>query len=57
MELVQEDIRDFVTGTFLEGQAIIPVSSTSGDGLAKFISALDDLSGQVPERLNSSLFR
>ena len=57
MELVQEDIRDFVTGTFLEGQALIPVSSTSGEGLAEFTSALDDLSGKVPERSTSSLFR
>ena len=57
MELVQEDIRDFVTGTFLDGQAIIPVSSTSGEGLAEFTSALDELSGQVPERSTSSLFR
>jgi len=57
MALVQEDIRDFVAGTFLEGQAIIPVSSTSGEGLAEFTSALDDLGGRVPERSTTSLFR
>ncbi len=57
MELVQEDIRDFVAGTFLEGQAIVPVSSASGDGLTEFTRALDDLSAQVPERPSSSLFR
>ena len=57
LELVQEDIRDFVTGTFLEGQAIVPVSSTSGQGLDEFTSALDDLSGGVPERSTTNLFR
>jgi len=57
LELVQEDIHDFIEGTFLEGQAIIPVSSATGEGIQAFIAALDDLSGQIPERSSSNLFR
>ena len=30
LELVTEDINEFVEGTFLEGQKIVPVSSSSG---------------------------
>ena len=31
LELALEDVRDFLTGTFLEGQPIIPVSLSLGD--------------------------
>ncbi|CAH2030236.1 selenocysteine-specific translation elongation factor [Trichlorobacter ammonificans] len=34
LELVTEEVREFVTGTFLEGAPIIAVSSRSGEGLA-----------------------
>ena len=30
LELVEEDVRDFVTGTFLEDAPIVPVSSLNG---------------------------
>lgn len=57
LELVEEDIRDFIAGTFLEDKAIVPVSSASGEGIDAFVSALDDLSGRIPERSSSNLFR
>lgn len=57
LELVEEDIRDFVTGTFLEDKAIVPVSSASGEGIDAFVAALDDLSGRIPDRPSSNLFR
>lgn len=57
LELVTEDINEFVEGTFLEGQKIVPVSSSSGEGLDRFIEALDELSEKVPDRPISNLFR
>lgn len=33
LELVQEDIRDYVEGSFLEGKPMIPVSAKSGDNI------------------------
>ncbi len=57
LELVEEDIREFVAGTFLEDKAIVPVSSATGEGIDAFVSALDDLSGRIPERSSSNLFR
>lgn len=57
LELALEDVRDFAAGTFLEGAPIVPVSSTTGQGLDEFIQTLDEMSGQVPERSRSSLFR
>jgi selenocysteine-specific elongation factor len=57
LELVKEDIREFLAGTFLEDKTIVPVSSASGEGIDAFVSALDDLSGRIPERASSNLFR
>jgi selenocysteine-specific elongation factor len=57
MELVVEDIRDFSRGSFLEDCPIIPVSSATGEGIPAFIDALDELSGAVPERPVTNLFR
>ena len=57
LELVEEDIHEFVAGTFLEDKSIVPVSSANGEGIDTFVAALDDLSGQIPERSSSNLFR
>ena len=57
MELVIEDIRDFARGSFLEDCPIIPVSSATGEGIQAFIETLDELSGAVPERPVTNLFR
>jgi len=57
LELAMEDIRDFVRGTFLDGAAIIAVSSATGQGLDHFVRELDNLSRQIPDRKPGSLFR
>jgi selenocysteine-specific elongation factor len=57
LELVVEDVRDFVRGTFLEEAPIVPVSSITGAGIPEFIKTLDELSGRLPGRPPSSLFR
>ncbi|MCU0540367.1 MAG: selenocysteine-specific translation elongation factor [Desulfobacterales bacterium] len=57
LELAQEDIKEFVRGSFLENAPILPVSAQTGQGLSEFVSALEALSAQVPERPASSLFR
>lgn len=56
-ELVQEDIRDFVTGTFLEKAPLIPVSSLTGEGIDAFIQRLDDICRDLPGRRPGGLFR
>ena len=57
LELVEEDVRDFVRGTFLESAPIVPVSSVTGAGIPDFIKTLDELSAELPGRPPSSLFR
>jgi len=57
LDLVTEDIRDFVQGTFLEKAPIVPVSSANGAGMEEFIKTLDELSTAIPKRPPSSIFR
>ena len=57
LELVMEDARDFVQGTFLDQSPIVPVSSTTGDGIPEFIQTLDDFCKVIPSRSPAGLFR
>ncbi|MFH0789981.1 MAG: selenocysteine-specific translation elongation factor [Pseudomonadota bacterium] len=57
LDLVQEDIKTFLTGTFLEGALILPVSSTTGQGIPECVSVLERLSTEVEERSSAGIFR
>ncbi|MBW2631108.1 MAG: selenocysteine-specific translation elongation factor [Deltaproteobacteria bacterium] len=57
LALVQEDIRDFMKGTFLETSPIIPLSSITGAGLPDFLAALGEIISTLDERTDSGLFR
>lgn len=57
IELVAEEVRDMVKGTFLEDAPIVPVSARSGEGLGHLKEALEDLLASLPERPSGSVFR
>jgi selenocysteine-specific elongation factor len=57
LELVTEDVSEFVEGSFLEEAPIIPVSSATGEGLPDLLATLDEICSQVPRHAPSSLFR
>jgi len=57
LDLVQEDIRDFLQGTFLASAPIIPVSATTGEGLVQLLERLQILSESVEARPISGDFR
>jgi selenocysteine-specific elongation factor len=57
LELVKEEVREFVKGTFLEKAAIVPVSSVSGEGLPDLVAEIDRLAQAVEERSSEGLFR
>ena len=57
LELVKEDVREFVRGTFLEDMPVIPVSSATGQGIPDFIDALETLCEKEPERSVTGLLR
>ena len=50
LELVQEDIKEALKGTFLEGAPICALSSTTGEGLPEFLKSLDRILKDVDPR-------
>ena len=57
LELAMDDINDFIQGTFLEDKPIVPVSSVTGAGLDNFVSTLETICSNLPQRHFSSIFR
>jgi selenocysteine-specific elongation factor len=57
LELVQEDVRSFLRGTFLDGAPILPVSAKTGQGLPVLREALLTLAHAVPSRGTDATFR
>ncbi|MFN3650458.1 MAG: selenocysteine-specific translation elongation factor [Armatimonadota bacterium] len=50
LELVQDDIREALKGTFLAHAPMLPVSSITGDGIPELKALLDRLADEVPTR-------
>ncbi|HET9602154.1 MAG TPA: selenocysteine-specific translation elongation factor [Acidimicrobiales bacterium] len=48
LELATLDVHDHVSATFLDGAPVVPVSSTTGEGLDLLRRALDDLVVRTP---------
>jgi selenocysteine-specific elongation factor len=57
IELVSEDTREFLKGTFLEGKPIVPVSAKSGQGLDDLKRVLQTLVARVPSKQLEGKFR
>ncbi len=57
LPLVQEEVREFVAGTFLETAAIIPVSSKTGTGLEDLKAELVRLAEGAAEKKRDGAFR
>lgn len=57
LELVTEEVRDFVAGSFLEDAPIVAVSSKSGEGLPELKLQLAQLAQQADEKRLEGSFR
>jgi len=57
LELLEDDIRKFVKGTFLEGAAIVPVSSKTMHNIDLLKEKIRDLALQVEPKPTRGLFR
>jgi selenocysteine-specific elongation factor len=57
LELVREDVRGTLAGTFLADAPILPVSAKTGEGLAALREALATLARTVPRRSTDATFR
>jgi selenocysteine-specific elongation factor len=57
IELVSEDTREFLKGTFLEGKPIVPVSAKTGQGVDELKHVLQALVARVPPKQLEGKFR
>jgi selenocysteine-specific elongation factor len=57
LALVQEDVREFLRGTFLEGAPIVPVSSLTGEGFPELRETIARVAGEVETEADAGLFR
>ncbi len=57
LDLITDDVKAFVTGTFLEGADIIPVSSKTGYNLEELKEKIKDIALKVAPKLVDGLFR
>ena len=57
LEIVREDVEDFLKGTFLEGRPVVPVSSRTGQGLDVLLKELAVLASTIPPKSEAGTFR
>jgi selenocysteine-specific elongation factor len=57
LALVQEEVREFVKGTFLEKSPIVPVSAKTGENLAALKQELDKLAKEVAPKSPNGILR
>jgi selenocysteine-specific elongation factor len=57
LELVTEDVKEYMSGTFLEDAPVVPFSSVDGSGKGDLLRILDEMAAKVPSRSASGIFR
>ncbi len=57
VELVEEEVRESVAGTFLEDAPVFRISAITGEGFEEFQAALDAAIHEVPPRDDGGIFR
>ena len=57
LEMVKEDVSNYMAETFLAKAPIVEVSAVTGQGLPDLVKVLDNLVKEVPERETGSFFR
>ncbi len=57
LALVNDEVRDFVKGTFLENSTIVPVSAKTGENLGVLVQELAKLSNNVSPKSSNGILR
>ncbi len=57
LELVREDVSEYLSGTFLADAPIVEASSSTGEGIDKLVATLDALTKDIPEKEVGHVFR
>lgn len=57
LDLVREEVTEYMNKTFLKNASVHAVSSLTGEGIPQLVSTLDDLAAEVKERSSDGLLR
>lgn len=57
LQLVEEDLEEFLEGSFLEGAPIVRTSALTRQGLGDLLEKLDELAAQIQDRPPAKFFR
>jgi len=57
LDLVMDDIKNFLQGTFLQDSPVIPLSSVTGSGITEFLDELNKVVETAEEHTLSTFFR
>jgi selenocysteine-specific elongation factor len=57
LELVKEDVTEYLSETFLANAPVVEVSAVSGEGIPALKAVLEDLAKRVPDRDRGHFFR
>jgi selenocysteine-specific elongation factor len=57
LELVTEEVRDFVAGSFLDGAPIVPVSARRGTGAEQLRNELRTMADRIDQKRSDGAFR
>ncbi|MDY6973629.1 MAG: selenocysteine-specific translation elongation factor [Thermodesulfobacteriota bacterium] len=57
LDMVREDVADYLSGTFLADAPIVETSTVNGDGLKELVQVLDSLAREIPEKELGHIFR
>jgi selenocysteine-specific elongation factor len=57
LDLVTEEVRDYLAGSFLAGAPILALSSRTGDGIAELKQELSRMAGEIEQKRGDTPFR
>ena len=57
LEMVTEDVREYLAGTFLQNAPVIPFSAVTGEGREAIVATIDALAARIPARSEEGIFR
>jgi len=57
LQLVEDEIKEFTKGSFLENAPIIPLSSVTAQGVSSLLTALDSIAQEFEARTSEGIFR
>lgn len=57
LELVTDDVREYLHGTFLAAAPLVQVSAVSGQGLSELLQAIANVADQIEDDYDNGVFR